>query len=138
MNTTTFYRIQNATGAGPYRSNCLVVAGFTMDKWTGPRHPSPLQDSELTKNFKLKYIRDTGYSMDLRPFLFGFSSIAQLRAWFFDDDVLKYLHEKGFTLVESNCEIVAGNSQAMASKNSFEFSDKKESSLLSLLEEKKG
>jgi hypothetical protein len=129
-----FYRIQNKAGHGPYHSNCLFCTGFTPDKYTCERHPAPSQDSQLVANFKAsKYKGDVGRSGDVRPFIFGFSSIEQLRAWFFADEVLSYLFDNGFSLWESNCEIFAGNSLALALKSEFEDSDKKVICLKTLL-----
>ena len=105
-----------------------------MDKWTGPRHPSPSEDSRLWEGLKQK---ENDSLPDLKQYLFGFSSIAQLRAWFFDDEVLRHLHEKGFVLVEFDCKIVNGNSQVVSLKEDVAAASKKESSLLSLLAEKK-
>ena len=128
-----FYRIENKAGHGPYHSNSLFTAGFKMEKYSGDRHPSPSQDSALWEGLKAaQNCGSTGFP-DVHPYIFGFSSLEQLRAWFFADEVLTYLHEQGFRLYESEVERIAGNSQAICLKENWAAAEKKEIDILSLL-----
>jgi len=124
-----FYRIENAAGHGPYHSNCLFRAGFSVNTYTGDRHPAPHQDSALWEGLE---IEQGGYP-DVKPYIFGFSSLEQLRAWFFADKVLKYLRENGFRLYSSNVQRIAGNSQAICLKEIWAAAEKKEVDILALL-----
>ncbi len=104
-----------------------------MDKYTGDKHPSPSRDSALWQGLKdAQKCGPTGYP-DVRPYIFGFSSLEQLRAWFFADEVLKYLYENGFRLYSSNAQRIAGNSQAICLKEVWAAAERKEVDILSLL-----
>lgn len=129
-----FYRIQNKEGHGPYSGEVsLRDSNFNWEDFTGDRHPAPRSDSLLWQNLKLRlHCGPIGFP-DVRPFIFGFSSTGQLRAWFFNDEIIKWLAANGFSLWESSCEPVQGNSQAIVLKSEFEHSDRREISLLSLL-----
>ena len=132
-----FYRIQNKEGQGPYSSAVsLRDSNINWENYSENKHPAPCSDSLLWQNLKCKLHCGPIGHPDVRPFIFGFSSIDQLRAWFFNDEVIKWMVAHGFSLWESGCEPVQGNSQAVLLKSEFDSQSKREVPLLSLLESK--
>ncbi len=103
------YRIETEDGDGPY--------GGAEPKWglnkpyCGDRHPTPEDDSKL-RDAWIKIVRD-GFSSDWR---FGFTSVDQMRAWFYEDDWLVAMHDIGLGLVVYGCstdEVRLGHTQAV-------------------------
>lgn len=84
------YRIEHPeSGEGPYAGGDVCWG----DHFPGSeRHPSPEDDSGL-EDFWLRLGFD-----ERREWSFSFSSIAQLRAWFYQDSWLQAMHEAGFKL----------------------------------------
>lgn len=81
------FRIEK-DGIGPYNSFALEEFGL------GPAnalHPMPCQDELFMTNMMKK-------RCSASFFLYGFTSIDQLRRWFYRDEWLHALHKKGFTL----------------------------------------
>jgi len=127
MNTTTFYRIENELGEGPYRSSpCLEN---DCEFWNPTeKHPLPYRDSLLNENF-FAVTDKTLNEITLEEFVFGFTSIEQFRSWFFDDRVVKWLHKNGFGLYCAEVSVVAGHSQALCSSEEWELAEKEKISL---------
>ena len=72
-----------------------------------PRHPGPMNDSLLTDAF---------YSANQQSFSFGFSSLEQLKEWFFDANDRELLSLHGIVCNEYEIEgwgFVAGRKQCM-------------------------
>jgi hypothetical protein len=120
----TLFRLESFPQAGIY-----ALCGLSGEKWkkideirklmeehfgnnlAGPKHPTPLNDSLLFNNIKAK-----GYSTD--SVFYGFSSMAQLRAWFYSDPLLEKMDELGCTLAAYNVSLLMkGNAQACAPKS---------------------
>lgn len=101
------FRIEDANGKGMY-------GGGMWDQVVGPhgepdRHPCPNEDSRLWGN----YLKRPEVVYD---FHFGFSSIAQLRAWLYQDEWLERMHELGGVLKVYDVDdehVVLGNAQVM-------------------------
>jgi len=116
MNTTRLvYRLENASNQrGVYTGGGYGVINEWLYEKTGSKncakHPTPSEDSLLTKNCN---------EANIAPFggfwRFGFKSMAQLRAWFFDDTILDMLANEGivFTVYEvtDEKEFIDGNAQ---------------------------
>ena len=59
---------------------------------------------------------DTCWRFKEGNFIFGFSSIDQLRRWLYDDAWLKGLNEKGFVLSIYEGDVRHGHTQAVINK----------------------
>lgn len=100
------YRLEHTeTGAGVYDFTSGVV------EFDNIRHPLPHTDTKLQSSL---------YNKEIYVFYghhFGFSSIDQLRAWFYNDDWLYKLSLKGVVLsVYAAKEYYGGNSQCVFKK----------------------
>lgn len=125
------YRIQGEDGTGPYFS---FPAKLAIENWMArmglecnadhPNHPLPHRDSKL---------RDALYENDIcvDDCLFGFESPEALRRWFFEDQVLKDLHEYGMSLAVYEGDIYHGYTQSIIMKDTERLIETR--SLLSLL-----
>lgn len=119
------YRIEDESGCGVYRGtrslyNYEKFCEFEKDRV----HPMPRKDSKLMASLP-KRSREIGFfgeesikSLFLSEFVFGFSSPEQLRAWFYEDEVLVWLGMNGFSLVVYNGYAHHGNSQSIVKKGS--------------------
>lgn len=86
--TELVYRIEGPDGKGPYHSYMKVL--YVND---GPHvHPSPYNDEGLRE----WYNAVTAKSM--KSYSYGFSSLAQLRRWFYQTGWLHDLHNHGFVV----------------------------------------
>ena len=132
MNTTTFYRIENDLAEGPYRgSPCLEG---DCEYWNNTeKHPLPCRDSLLHSNFKEITGEFLNYG-NMETFVFGFVSIEQFRSWFFDNRVLKWMHQNGYSLWCAEVPAIAGHSQALCPSEEWELAKKEEISLESFYE----
>lgn len=103
------FRIEDAHGNGMYWGGGLwdkAVGGRPNTK----RHPCPEDDSRLWGNYLKRPEIGVYY------FHFGFSSIAQLRAWLYKDEWLERMHEMGGVLKVYDVDaehVVLGNAQVM-------------------------
>ncbi len=101
--TQIIYRFEYPDGEGIYWHDDpekRVGTFFEFDN----RHPHPENDSLL------------GVITFSPDYYFGFLSIEQLRSWFYKDEFLVKLHEKGILISEYNCEccdVLEGHTQAM-------------------------
>lgn len=87
---TLVYRIETEDGRGPYR-------GPNVDWGDHPpvgihSHPTPNEDSGIKADWE-----DMGPYMQER-YSFGFTSEAQFRSWFYDDDWLVAMKDAGLML----------------------------------------
>ena len=109
----TIYRIENSLGEGAYRGRPWVsIEDFCPD---ADNHPSPNRDSGLRASAPHLY-DDCGFFME-GEFFFGFSSISQLKAWFYNDKLLEEFDKKGYFLVELEGEVYHGNAQSVINKS---------------------
>lgn len=145
---TEIYRIENEKGEGVYRAESRSiyfvvneVKADYQDYQNERRHPTPDRDSKLVDslprkaffgNSKVDPIIDCNY---ISNFIFGFSSVDQLRMWFFNNNILVGLHNCGFKVVVYKGEVYHGNTQAVIRKSTRK--KVKEISLLSLTETEK-
>jgi len=115
------FRIENLEKRGIYRGPDWdgvydTVAGSKI-------HPSPHNDSKLLDENK-----DLFYSFDVDEwrfladeFVFGFSSIDQLRRWLYNDAWLRSLDEKGYMLSIYEGDVRHGHTQAVIDKSTAEL-----------------
>jgi len=125
-----FYRIENQKRRGPYADH--RAAGI-LDRWMGgklssQRHPPLWSDSMLKDALKKDGISTRISSTNFR---FGFSSMEQLRAWFFDDNVLLQLEDMGFVLGVYEADVWVGNCQAIILAEEHALENRREVHLLS-------
>lgn len=100
------YRIEDADGGGIYR-------GYSGRSWDyahdDMKHPLPYEDSLLAPLYnKLDSSARSNY-------IYGFSSIQQLRSWIYADGWLLDMHDAGFKLSIYNVtdEVLMGHTQVM-------------------------
>lgn len=89
------FRVENADGVGMYRSDNRIGRAMQDPQ----RHPLPDEDAMLRHAWSV--LQETHQS---HMFLFGFSSIPQLRSWIYDERVVDSLGEAGFMLAVYSCE----------------------------------
>lgn len=112
------------TGCGIYYSRSQrsqKLNNFLCDFSAGEKHPEPRDDSKLYITLKEKYrtVRLEDGVAGAGFLLYGFSSINQLRAWFYSDDILQEMHNSGFVIVEIEGDITEGNCQATVDKTTI-------------------
>ena len=120
MQKVKFFRIHHFTNknTGCYRGdwennisrlgNCEIFVG-DYDK-----HPLPCYDSLLWNKISVNLPFE-----EFSAYHFGFTSLEQLRAWFYNDDWLEWLHNEGYILTEFECDdipeiFMSGHTQAIA------------------------
>lgn len=102
------YRIEDVGGKGMYW--CGLWDCAVGERGDTARHPCPEDDSRLWQNYRK---RPEGCIVH---FHFGFASIAQLRAWLYQDEWLERMHELGGVLKVYDVDdehVVLGNAQVM-------------------------
>lgn len=109
-----FYRVENAQRRGCYAGTKENVVNSSITA----EHPLPSDDSLLGDNFSAKYGKDMDWEFQFGGSLrYGFNSLEQFRAWFYSDDDLKALKEKGYTLsLYEVPHVIEGNSQSCINK----------------------
>lgn len=117
--TVTVYRIEHIeNGNGPYNNSKFDMADY-HDSMDQIRHPTINNDSLLNYNWRnLRYSRAAHYGW-FEDWYFAFSSIEQMRAWFYQDEWLELLDDHGFVLREYEVEdmyFLQGNAQCMLKK----------------------
>lgn len=110
-----FFRIENDEKIGVYNGQGREV----MELWAEAdgretlaccAHPCPWDDSLINL-----FLSNTGGGI-WGEYFFGFTSIEQMRRWFYNDDILALLDQSGYHLsVYEFPSIVSGHTQAMAS-----------------------
>jgi hypothetical protein len=112
------YRIENYSKVGPYRTE----SNGQLDGTITYRHPSYRSDSKLMRRAINKtsifYVYH-GLELNRDTSRFAFSSIAQLRFWFHNDDDLIHLNKFRFRVVvyevpTKHC--IRGNTQCIYNK----------------------
>lgn len=112
---TQIYRIEGEKGIGPYQYS--GGGRPAIDAWNKregreetdlDKHPIPYYDTRLTHE-----VPNDLYWTDC---LFGFESVAALRRWFYEDQVLLDLDELGFALKIYEGEVYHGNTQSVIRK----------------------
>ena len=103
------YRLETLEGVGVYmaRHRSQLIQRIMNEYMDAPRHPGPMNDSLLTDAF---------YSANQQSFSFGFSSLEQLKEWFFDANDRELLSLHGIVCNEYEIEgwgFVAGWKQCM-------------------------
>jgi hypothetical protein len=106
------YRLETVGGTGVYgtpASNHLDFDPF--------RHPMPSDDSLLMQSLKMRNLKFQGYgSLEIH---FGFSSLEQLRSWFYNDDWIRNISNEGIVLSIYEAEdVYFGNSQLCFNRSS--------------------
>lgn len=109
----TIYRIENSLGEGAYRGRPWVSIEDYIYTDTNS-HPNPNNDSGLKMN--APHLYNDGY-FEASEFFFGFSSISQLKAWFYNDKLLETFDRSGYFLVELEGEVYHGNAQSVINKS---------------------
>ena len=99
------FRIENSNGTGPYRHSeigielCRIHSGI-------PKHPGPFDDRDSNGKPLCNFLWQD------RSYIFGFSSLEQLLAWFLDE--LELLAEHGFVVsVYKSSQVVEGKFQVI-------------------------
>ena len=125
-----FYRIEDKKRYGPYKNGYDAIRQWLKGKSSSsPRHPVPQDDSLLMES-----LRKDGFSEPYFPrFRFGFKSIEQLRAWFYDDKILLALEALGFKLAIYDADVLVGSSQAVILDEEHVLQNRKEVRKLSSL-----
>jgi hypothetical protein len=99
------YRVENKLDQGMYTgaySLCDI-----MDTRSTPRHPTPNNDSGLSDDY-WEFMDKTA------QYRFGFSTLAQLRSWLYDDEWLRALHGWDYRLSLYDAKkAIVGNTQAL-------------------------
>lgn len=118
------YRIEDEDGGGPYRGDNSHLNPFGSTS-ASDRHPLPVDDSLLQESIRFRMGRDLSasdatwihWSSFLESdFIFGFTSIDQMRNWVYKDEWLYTMDKNGFFLSEFNVpkhHVCVGNTQAV-------------------------
>jgi len=117
------YRIENIKQTGMYTCGAVKKIGaalYNMDgvcdeqgKYVPPRHPIPQDDTML-----MNALREGGglckwSGAIYGRYVFGFSSVAQLRNWIYKDSWIQALSDEGMFLSVYDGETYFGNTQAV-------------------------
>lgn len=105
--TLKIYRIEDSNGYGPYRGSDESYNLIKHHENTSSKRPTFGDDYRLTVN--KSSVDEIGISLTdlierMDDYVFGFSSITQLRNWFNDTDILR-LSEVGFDVVEYDLNV---------------------------------
>lgn len=104
------FRIENSDGTGPYRHSEIGIELCRIHGGT-PKHPRPLDDTDPEGKHLINFLWQD------RSYIFGFSSLEQLLAWFLDE--LELLAEHGFVVsVYESSQVVEGKFQVIFIKES--------------------
>ena len=123
MSKVKFFRIHHSSDItqGCYRAGCTNnLLSYYAYSTNWKKHPPPYEDSKLYQSLLNSPDYDGfDYENLLIKYHFGFTSLEQLKAWFYNEDWLEWLDEQGFILSEFECDdvpemFIAGNSQAIA------------------------
>lgn len=109
---TAFFRVQNRYGLGLYTTQTSQIHLQELST----NHPSPSNDSKLMEALGLDYFCQHPAYYEFR---LGFTSIEQVLRWLYQRSWLFDLKTEGFALYEYDCPIFAGNTQAVAAKDTM-------------------
>ncbi len=104
------FRIENSDGFGPYRHDkigselCRIHNGI-------PKHPGPFSDKDSEGKPLINFLWQD------RSYIFGFSSLEQLLAWFIEELELLKAYDFVVSVYESS-QVVCGNFQVIFIKES--------------------
>lgn len=117
------YRIEDSRGLGPYHESSPMLRVW---RWgaEGPfdiagKHPSPDHDSGL-RNWWLAHVTRAPDEETLDAIRFGFASLEQLHAWFYNDDWFTSMDKNGFHLRiydVSDDNVIKGRAQVIFYKD---------------------
>jgi hypothetical protein len=117
--STQFIRIQDKEGWGVYTTG--AVRDIINNKQLGYSvaydpctHPTPHYDSRLKDRWC-----ELERSYEHKNYIFSFSSYSQMRAWFFNDDLLIALDELGYEIIIAEGEIHEGYTQAIIKRHTM-------------------
>lgn len=106
------YRIEDEEGVGMYWSK--KITAYTDDDYPVPidegKHPPPYRDSLINTQWSLMTL------LEQKEYIFGFSSLGQLRNWIYNNDWLMNLHAKGFVISVFEIDeedVIKGYTQAL-------------------------
>ena len=105
------YRIENAYGEGVYRANGWSF-GYDFFFNDDNRHPLPCMDSKLMREIPT-YMIDCKNGMPSSVFSYGFSSLEQLKCWFFQYHWRNRMDEMGFHVNVYEGDVYVGDTQAV-------------------------
>lgn len=108
MEAIKIFRFEYSDGSGIYFRNDGKSLTDLME--FDFRHPNPYEDTPIFDR--------VGYGIS--RYTFGFSSLEQLRSWFYSDDLLKKFHCKDVVIAEYLCyakDVVFGNAQTIFERN---------------------
>ncbi len=88
------YRLEDERGRGVYSSNCRHPSA--QDPTVMVNHPAPLGDPLLKDIWK--ELGGDGWDGESRNYYFGFSSMEQLRRWFYDPEYLETIQSQGIRI----------------------------------------
>jgi hypothetical protein len=111
----TFYRLELPNRFGYYFMRLSVIRKtFNLYPINEQTHPLPQNDSKLVENLsKVSYDYASGIKNN-EKWRFGFSSVAQLRSWFYNNEALALAHAEGVHLaIYKVPRIVRGGAQAI-------------------------
>ena len=116
MNNRIF-RVETVEGKGIYRGPDWD--GVDESGSDSSKHPMPHKDSKLLDENKdlFYHIGDGEYRFLDYDFIFGFSSIDQLRRWLYNDEWLSGLDRQGFVLSIYEGDVRHGHTQAVINKD---------------------
>lgn len=121
------YRIEK-DGFGPYTDRSCDIREYFGDNLETVDHPIPVRDSLLMERYEESEIVDRGWVRLFSPYdyKYGFENIDVLRRWFYNDNLIKKLHELEFELVIYKSEnILHGRTQSIVLKGTEILIEKK-------------
>lgn len=110
-----FYRVEkNGQGMFRYTVNPSMELRDKLSEDMDGRHPMPHDDSALVRNVARMEGYVHGRQIFWTDYLYGFSSLEQLKSWIYKDEVRVGLHSLGFTIGVYEYDWVAyGDTQAV-------------------------
>ena len=118
------YRIENADGEGVYRASGWAF-GCDFFYNDDNRHPLPCMDSKLMREIPT-YMINPNNGMPSSVFSYGFSSLEQLKCWFFQSRWRDRMDEMGFhvSVYEGDeGDVYVGDTQAVLIKDQCKLVD---------------
>ena len=110
----TIFRVIGESGKGMYRDDDTYQVMVDADLGCSIKtHPCPAQDSLLVENLKPYNAFDRYDYFIADQFVFGFSSVEQMRRWLFNDGIIRRLDAAGATVIEMTGLVIEGHTQAV-------------------------